>query len=41
MSITRIFKMQDLSVDKTVDSVYKSKWVPMVINGTIAERRFT
>ena len=35
MSIAWIFKMQDLSVDKTVDSVNKSKWAQMVTNGDI------
>ena len=41
MSITWIFEMQDLSVDKTVDSVNKSKWAPMGTNGAIKEHRFT
>ena len=41
MSITWISKMQDLSVDKTVDSVNKSKWTPMGTNGAIKGRRFT
>ena len=41
MSITWISEMQDLSVDKTVDSVNKSKWAPMGTNGTIKGRRFT
>ncbi len=41
MSITWISEMQDLSVDKTVDSVNKSKWAPMGTNGAIKEHRFT
>ena len=41
MSITWILKMQDLSVDKTVDSVNKSKWAPMDTNGAIRDRRST
>ena len=41
MSNTWIFEMQDLSVNKKVDSVNKSKWAPMGTNGAIKKRRFT
>ena len=41
MSTSWNFEMQDLSVDKAVDSVNKSKWLQMVTIGTIMILSFT
>jgi hypothetical protein len=41
MAIPWIFEVQDLSVDKAVDSVNKLKWTPMVTDGFIMRFEFT